>query len=641
MRRVRFLDSRYVRNANIERNSGIWPLPDEHLIFMRPFLSPLKSTFERLSIPAPPVAGPLVLSFIAAIFEMLSAVLLTQVISLLVPQEHPASATFYGFSNLIPLPASSRTQALVIFGSLTALCVVLKIVFYLWSGTSMTRSAHELAHRLRSMLFQRSTGCAPGVLESVGQRDLNELLLIFPTRLALELRPLQAVCYQLFLLGTYSGLLLILSARLAILTVAIFLVYQWIVSRFLARIRDTGDVAHRAAADLGAFVQRLNNCYSLSRTYDSEQQDARHFEEASLKQSTDCIRYDLSCMKLNPVFEFASMIACVGLAIVATNFEQELPISHFVVFVLVVRRAASCISQVKELQLRLNALKTTSSRFLEVVEAIDRYKIPSGDLEFAGLREAIECKDLTFSFRSERPILRNISLRIPSGETFAIVGASGSGKTTLVRLIARHINCPSGTISFDGIDVAQYSLPSLYRQVAYVSQDSGEVFRGTVRENILYGLTGSVTDDELEAACERIGFDEFIARCPHGFETMLDDRATTISGGERQRLALVRALLRRPSILILDEFTNGLDPESAEHVETSLLLSLPTTTKIVVTHDRYRLSLAHRIGVIENGEMIEVGSLTDLLKSRGSMFARFWNTGSGERAFPVPASERP
>ncbi len=587
-------------------------------------LSSLSALVRRLEIRLTIFAGPLIFSFFAALLEIVTAILLTQILTLVVGTPTGQSLSeLDAVANYLLAQGLDRPKAVGVTGILIILAVTLKVVFFRLASIRVTQSAHDLAHRLRTLLFERSTSSGPGVLEAVGHRDLNHLLLVFPTEVALEIRPFHAFFYQSMLLLLYTLLLVAVSLKLAFAAVIIFFFYQRIVVKFASKIHVTGETARESAEELGSFVQRLNNCYSLSRTYDSEQRDSRHFAEASKRQAHLSADYDNACSAITPLFEFVSILACGLLAMLAVSL-VDVSLAHFSIFVLVVRRAAASLSYIKEFQVRIKALQMTSSKFIRVLDLFDSYRIESGTKEFEGLSKEIECRNLTFSYRSDRPVLRNISLKIQKGETFALIGASGCGKTTLVRLLARYRDCEPGSIFFDGIDIREYSLQSVYRKIAYISQDSGEVFRGTVRENILYGLAESVSESTLVEACELVGFSDFLSRCPFGFETILDDRATTISGGERQRLALVRALLRNPSLLFLDEFTNGLDPVSAEKVEHSILASLPGTTKIVVTHDRTRLSLAHRIGVIVGGELVQVGTMENLLSEQGGPFAEFW-----------------
>ena len=184
--------------------------------------------------------------------------------------------------------------------------------------------------------------------------------------------------------------------------------------------------------------------------------------------------------------------------------------------------------------------------------------VPSGPNTFQGLRDAIRVEKLTFGYHSDVPVLREISTTFKAGKLTAVVGHSGAGKTTLVDLIARFYDVEPGTISLDGVDVRSFSLDSLHRSMAIVSQDVWLLNR-TVRDNLIFGLERPVSDEELFESLQDVLLADFVRAMASGLDTEIGDRGVRLSGGQRQRLALARALLRDPKILILDEATSALD----------------------------------------------------------------------------------
>jgi subfamily B ATP-binding cassette protein MsbA len=249
---------------------------------------------------------------------------------------------------------------------------------------------------------------------------------------------------------------------------------------------------------------------------------------------------------------------------------------------------------------------------VETEETKDR-----GRRELAGVKDGIEFRDVAFTYEgAERTALEGVTLRVRAGDVVAIVGASGSGKTTLVNLLPRFIDPTKGAIAIDGIDVQEFTLPSLRRCIGVVSQEI-VLFDDSVRNNIAYGLTGVAEADVVRAA-EAAYAHPFILRLPAGYDTVIGERGVTLSGGERQRLAIARALLRNPPILILDEATSALDPESEAIVQRALANLMANRTTFVIAHRLSTVQRATRIVVLDRGRIIEEGTHDTLLARPGA-----------------------
>jgi len=242
-----------------------------------------------------------------------------------------------------------------------------------------------------------------------------------------------------------------------------------------------------------------------------------------------------------------------------------------------------------------------------------------GDTDLARAKGAIEFRDVSFAYEQGKgAALHGISLDIVAGEVIAIVGRSGSGKSTLVSLLPRFHDATAGALCVDGQNVRSYTLSSLRRQIALVSQDV-VLFNDTIRRNISFG--SDATDARVEAAVRQAHIHEFAQELPQGLETIVGDRGVLLSGGQRQRIAIARALLKDAPILILDEATSALDTESERIIQKALESLMQNRTTLVIAHRLSTVENADRIVVMEAGRIAETGTHPELIQ-RGGLYAQ-------------------
>jgi ATP-binding cassette subfamily B protein len=245
----------------------------------------------------------------------------------------------------------------------------------------------------------------------------------------------------------------------------------------------------------------------------------------------------------------------------------------------------------------------------------------------ATLRGDICFDRVRFRFSEQVPVVEDVSFRVPAGTVCAIVGASGSGKSTLSDLLLRFDDPQSGAISIDGVGLRDLRLKDLRREVALVEQVPF-LFRSTIKENIRYGNPGA-TLDEISACARDAAIDDFIRSLPEGFDTIVGERGCTISAGERQRIALARALLRNPSILVLDEPTAALDPGSEAAVVRALAKTLRGRTVLLITHRLALVEITDLVVVLQGGRIVETGAPRDLL-SRDTVLSRQFRVSTAQ-----------
>jgi ATP-binding cassette subfamily B protein len=224
-------------------------------------------------------------------------------------------------------------------------------------------------------------------------------------------------------------------------------------------------------------------------------------------------------------------------------------------------------------------------------------------------------EDVSFGYEPGVPVLKHISLHARPGQTVALVGPTGAGKTTIVNLLTRFYELAGGQVTIDGQDLHDIRKEDLRRQLGIVLQDT-YLFSGSVMDNIRYGRLDA-TEEEVKAAARLANADQFIHRLPHGYNTPLSERGSNLSQGQRQLLAIARAILADPGILILDEATSSVDTRTEQHIQEAMLRLMEGRTSFVIAHRLSTIRSADQILVINGGEIVERGTHEELLAKQG------------------------
>jgi ABC-type multidrug transport system fused ATPase/permease subunit len=240
---------------------------------------------------------------------------------------------------------------------------------------------------------------------------------------------------------------------------------------------------------------------------------------------------------------------------------------------------------------------------------------PEKPVEAQQFKGQIAFDHVAFGYNAESPVLKDVSFSVEPGQMIGLVGPTGGGKSTIVSLIPRFYDPSQGTISVDGVDVRNYEIKALRDQIGYVLQET-VLFAGTIRDNIAYGKADATEEEILEAA-KLADADEFIAKMPHGYDTLVGERGATLSGGQRQRIGIARAIIRNNPILILDEPTAALDTESERAVIGALERLMKGRTVITIAHRLSTIRDANKILVLKGGVVAEQGTHDELIALNG------------------------
>jgi len=314
--------------------------------------------------------------------------------------------------------------------------------------------------------------------------------------------------------------------------------------------------------------------------------------------------------------------------LMATKATDPLTIGGIVAFTALQGRLFFPLTSLLSTQVELGSAMALFDRIFEYLDLPQDIQDSPNAVELKAVRGEVEFKDVSFKYEEsqERPTLDHINLKGHPGQLIALVGSSGAGKTSLAYLIPRLYDVTDGTVLIDGIDVRQIQLTSLAKALAVVTQETYLV-HDTLRENLRYGKPDA-TDEEIEVAARAAAIHDHIATLPEGYDTVVGERGYRLSGGEKQRIAIARAILKDPKILILDEATSALDTESERLVQGAMERLMEGRTTFAIAHRLSTIRRADQILVMQHGQIVERGTHTELLQSDG-LYRRLYEAQSG------------
>ena len=361
---------------------------------------------------------------------------------------------------------------------------------------------------------------------------------------------------------------------------------------------------------------------SLVKVSSAEQIELDNFIEASGREGRFRHAVDKKVFLMQPIQDswmYVSLILIAAAMIVLNPQSTGQDVSRYLVFFYVVRLAIVEFGLFNEFVMSAAQARGAMDRVNDVLDDHGKHVVPQGKQVFTGLKRNLAFRSLNFSYDDGREVLQNASFVVDVGTTTAIVGPSGAGKSTLASMLLRFYDCPPGTIFLDDVDIREYSLTSLYAQMAFVSQDI-MLFNESLRYNMTYGLKSEVTSHDLSQAVQRARLDAFVETLPAGLDTVIGERGVRLSGGQRQRLSLARAFLKKAEILVLDEATSSLDSQTEQEIQEAIGEIVKQRTAIVIAHRLSTVMNADKIIVMEHGSVAEQGTLDELLNQQGKFY---------------------
>lgn len=421
---------------------------------------------------------------------------------------------------------------------------------------------------------------------------------------------------------TAIGLLVYLfysNWMLSLVFIAITPILVVLVSYVSKRLRTISKRIQESIGDITHITSELVDGHRVVRSYGGEEYERRRFLESSLYNRRQSLKLATTMAVHNPIMQFIIAIALSVLMYMALFFMKQASVGEFVGYLTAAFLLPKPIRSLSDANSEIQKGIVAAESLFEILD--EPGELDDGTYQAERCKGALEFKNLTFQYAgANEPALIDISFKAEPGQTIALVGASGGGKSTLASLVSRFYPHDTGEILLDGVEINNYQLANLRKQLALVNQQV-TLFNDTIANNIAYGALATVTKSEITQAATDAYAMEFIAKLDQGLDTEIGENGVKLSGGQRQRLALARALLKDAPILILDEATSALDTESERFIQAALQKVMNNRTTLVIAHRLSTIENADMILVIDHGRIVERGSHRELIAKNG-VYAR-------------------
>ena len=418
---------------------------------------------------------------------------------------------------------------------------------------------------------------------------------------------------------TAIGLLIYLfysNWMLSLVFVAITPIIVVLVAYVSKRLRTISKRIQESIGDMTHITSELVGGHRVVRSYGGEDYEKQRFLDSSLYNRRQSLKLATTMAIHNPIMQFIIAIALSFLMYMALFFMKQSSVGEFVGYLTAAFLLPRPIRQLSDANGDIQKGIAAAESLFEILD--EAPEVDGGDYQVDRCKGLLEFRNLTFQYdTANEPALIDINFIAQPGQTIALVGASGGGKSTLANLVSRFYTHHQGQILLDGVEINQYQLANLRKQIALVNQQV-TLFNDTILRNIAYGSLATATREEITIAAKDAYAMEFVSKMDNGLDTEIGENGVKLSGGQRQRLALARALLKDAPILILDEATSALDTESERYIQAALQKVMQNRTTLVIAHRLSTIESADVILVIDQGRIVERGSHAELIAKKGA-----------------------
>ncbi|RYC70371.1 ABC transporter ATP-binding protein [Spirosoma sordidisoli] len=520
----------------------------------------------------------------------------------------------YTIDNVIATGDGSRltVMLMLMIGVLVVQAIVQFSNTYLsgWLGQHVIRDIRvQLYRKILQLRLKFFDNTPIGRLVTRSISDVETLADVFSEGMA-------AIAGDILQLILIIGVMFYTDWRLAAISLSTIPLMLFSTYVFKEKIKSSFNEVRTAVANLNSFVQEHITGMNIVQIFGSEKIEAEKFRVINDEHRQANIR---SIWYYSVYYPVADIISAVAVGLVVWYGARQIihadvsfgTVTAFVMFINLFFRPIRMLAD------RFNTLQmgiVSTDRIIKLLDS-DEFTVNDGTYAPATFKGEVEFKNVWFAYNNEDWVLRDISFRVRAGETVAFVGATGAGKSSIINLLSRFYDINKGHINIDGVDVHEYELGQLRRNIGVVLQDVF-LFSDTIQNNITLGDTRISREKMIEAA-RLVGVHEFIDRLPDGYDYNVMERGSTLSVGQRQLISFVRAMVQDPKIIVLDEATSSVDTETEEMIQNAIDKLMKGRTAIVIAHRLSTIQKADKIIVVDKGRIVEQGKHEELLQQEG------------------------
>ncbi len=508
------------------------------------------------------------------------------------------------------------TNAIIKYGLILVLCSILAMISGILSGHFAARATSGFAKNLRKNIYYNVQKFSFANIDKFSTSGIV-------TRSTTDVKNVQLAFQMIIRIAVRAPLMLIFSLIMALkVNVSLGLIFLAAIPFLGFSLGFIAIKAHPIFEKGIKIYDKLNNTVEenirgirIVKSYVTEEKEIKRFEDTSSEIYNTFSKAQRIVALNNPIMQFtvSAIIVLISWFGGKQIISQTLTTGEFTSLISYAMQILLSLMILSMIFVMIMISRASAERIVEILD--EKSDLINKKNSIKDIKDgSIEFKDVDFSYVKDKNnlCLSKVNLKIKSGETIGIIGGTGSSKTTLIQLIPRLYDVTSGVLKVGGIDVKEYDLKTLRNQVAMVLQKN-LLFSGTIKENLRWG-NPEATDEELVEACKLAQADEFIQSFPEKYDTYIEQGGNNVSGGQKQRLCIARALLKKPKILILDDSTSAVDTKTDSLIRTAFAEKIPNTTKLIIAQRIASVQDADKIIVMDNGKIDAIGTHEELLK---------------------------
>lgn len=570
----------------------------------------------------------IILAIFCAFFEAINLGALVPLLQLINNPEEPGGALWSALKGIFSLIGVELT--------FTSLLVLMSVLFLIGQSLSYLRKKvqntvkYEFNADLMNRIFHDTLCTDIRYHHSQKGGALIEIINREAEQASSSIFIVSEIIACTLLISVYFILLLYISVLLTLICAVVAIASLALLNFLILRSKEFSIFVVGVNAKMNEFVHERINLLKLIKIFSTEKAEQDRFRSITRTYSESNTAFLMNGVKIETVFQI--IIFFIAIIILYVSVVQiQIPLESLLIFIFILIRLTDPLRSLNSQRHILAGNIASLERVDHILFETEHAKtVTDGAIPFNGINQSLDINQVNFSYLDNTPVLRNVTIKIHKNEMLAIIGASGCGKSTLVDLIIRLMDPQSGSISIDNTNISCYSLESYHKKIGFVSQES-YILHDSILHNICYG-SEYISNEEAVAAAKMANAHTFISALPDGYDTIVGEKGSKLSGGEKQRIALARALYKKPEILILDEATSALDSESERIIQDSIAQIKNTYTIIAIAHRLSTIENADTIVVMEKGRVVEKGTHIDLLNN-GGLYSKYYTLQ--QRGFDV------